>query len=170
MWYTPLVYPPQVFDFKKVSGAQYLDKNGEKQRNRPSDIIETTCVRDLHRADARSYGTYMFLEFVHRYLRIFVIRGRKPRDIIKDAVFCILFIGLWRRDIKLRRLSNQATLGPNNVATLVENFITTQTATDVLITCNMVVLLSILFTRRFPNIRMDLSRISSRFSEYVFQV
>ena len=120
-------------------------------------------------ADPRDRGTYLFYEFVHRYLRIFVIQDRAPRDIISDAVFCILFIAFWRRDIKLRQLSNRYNLGPNT-ASVTQNFITTQTATDVLITCNMVVLSSLLFSKNFPNVRVDLSRMSSRFSEYVFQV
>ena len=146
-----------------------MDANGEKKRNRPFDIEETRHIRDHLLADARDYGTFLYVEIIHRYLRIFVIHDRMPRDIIKDAVFCILFIGIWRKDIKLRQLYNKGRLGPK-IANLLQNFMTSQTATDVLITCNQIVLLSILFNKEFPNVNIDVSRMSSRFSEYVFQV
>ena len=157
-----------MFDFEQVHATQYKDAQGKKQRARHFDIKETSHVRDHLLADPRDYGTYLFVEFVHRYLRIFVIQERTSRERVKDAIFCILFIAFWRRDIKIRQLANRGNLG--TIASVTKNFITSQTATDVLITCNQVVLLSLLFKSRFPNVMIDLSRMSSRFSEYVFQV
>ena len=150
--------------------AQSLDSAGKVvERHRPFEIKETHRVRPHLLSDPRTYCSYLFVEFVHRYLRIFVIQDRAPRDIISDAVFCILFIAFWRRDISLRQKADNTNIGVTT-ASLCKNFITSQTATDVLITCNMVVLASLLFRKRFPNVRFDLSRMSSRFSEYVFQV
>lgn len=117
-----------------------------------ASVTEVTKVRDEMLQDDEYYGIYLYVEFCHRYLRIFVIKGRSPDDIVMDAAFCIMFIGFWRRDIKLR----------SHCASLTHNFITTETARDVLISCNMAILLVKCFGVCFPNVYFDISRCSSR--------
>lgn len=115
-------------------------------------VTEVTKVRDEMQKDDEYYGIYLFVEFCHRYLRMFVIKGITPDQIVKDAAFCIMFIGFWRRDIKMR----------GRFANLTNNFLTVETARDVLISSNMAILLVKYFGIHFPNIFLDISRASSR--------
>lgn len=155
----------QVFDFEKVKAARV---NGQR-RTRAFEVRECSRVRDLLKESGETYGTYLFVEFCHRYLRIFLIHGRSPKNVIEDAAFCILFIGLWRRDIDLRSKASAGQLGPK-ASTLQANCLSYQTCTDVLVTCNSVILGAMLFSKEYPKFVCDFGRMSSKFSEYVFQV
>ena len=104
-----------------------------------------------------------------RYLRIFLLPDQPVTSKVQDASFCILFLAFWKRDIDHRQKENSKLRGATT-STLGCNFITSQTCTDVLITCNMVINCCTLFRTNFPQVRVDFSRMSSRFSEYLFQV
>lgn len=97
-----------------------------------------------------------------------MIKGRQPVDIVGDAAFCIMFIGFWRRDIDLRA-NESASLGPK-VARFDQNCLTNETCHDVVLTCTTVILSMKLFWTHYKNVKVDWSRVSNRFSEYLFQV
>ena len=46
------------------------------------------------------FGNYLWVEFIHRYTRIFVVSGRTVDECIVDAGFCITFLGRWQQSIK----------------------------------------------------------------------
>ncbi|KAL0017899.1 hypothetical protein WJX77_006834 [Trebouxia sp. C0004] len=55
-------------DFKTNTKAQDIKERGE--------VEEVRDVRDVLIKDDEFYGTYMYINFLHRFLRIFLIRGR----------------------------------------------------------------------------------------------
>ena len=79
-----------MFDFELVH---------ETNRNCAFEVRETTSVRDVLIADATEYGTYIFLEFCHRYLCILVIKDRTPEHIIEDATRCSMKITVMMHEV-----------------------------------------------------------------------
>ena len=130
--------------------------------------LQTSIIRDFLKSNADTYGTYLYVEFCHRFLRPFVIKDTTPVHAAEDAAFCIMFIGLWHRDIdQWATNKNWKEQEANNRGV---NCITNETCDDVLIACNMLIQVIVLFREKYPNVLIDFSRLSSRFSEYVFQV
>jgi hypothetical protein len=92
-------------------------------------------------------------------LLLLALQGRPVRDVIVDAAYCIIFLGMWRRDVV-----------NNPRADIRTSYITTETHSDMLLACNAVILTAMVFGMHYPGVKIDWSRMSSRFSEYVFQV
>lgn len=155
-------------------------------------IHETTKVRDYlalqEKANGLSWGNAMFIEFGHRYLRPFVVKDQPLQQIISDCVYCICFVGFWRRDIMMRsgtlkeghkngRFAKQKKSGASAAAAaarkskinMKENFMTMELMNDVLISCQMLILDIIMFGKKHPKVKFEAGRFSSRFSEYTFQ-
>lgn len=124
-------------------------------------ITEVNRVRTYLLQQPHDYGTYLYVNLCHRFLRMFVIKDLTPREVVKDAAFCILFLGFWKRDLKI--------IQPQEYIDLRQHFLTSETFQDVLICCNVIILVVELMAQEHPHIRIDFSRLSSRFSEYVFQ-
>ena len=91
-----------------------------------------------------------------------------PLAKVEDASFCIMWMGFWHRDLEQRK---QAA-GPQEkgMIDMVKNFMTKNTADDINFSCQIVILSVKLFRERFPHVKIDYSKMSSRFSEYLFQV
>lgn len=72
---------------------------------------------------------------VCRYTRMFVIKTLTPAELLRDAAFCMAFLGYWR-------LSVEAYHDPKDPhsPSLRQNFLTEETFKDLLISCNNVVL------------------------------
>lgn len=130
-------------------------------------------MRDYFRQHSVLYGSYLITEFFHRYTRIWVVNHRTPSDVARDAAFCIWFIGLWREDLNRteEKLSNegQANKRQQPLSSLTENCFTAQTCDDIIISCTMVIIAILVFQKQHPGAIFEPSRLSSRFSEYVFQ-
>jgi len=77
-------------------------KDGSSHYSGRFVIEEVTKVRDALKQAPRQRGAYWYMEFCHRFLRIFLIPGRDPGLCVQDAAFCIMFLGFWRRDVSLR--------------------------------------------------------------------
>ena len=104
---------------------------------------------------------------------------RKPLQVVEDAAFCLQWLGFWRRDVKQRHdvnsfKANKKMPGLKAVSKMVanseENLMTSRTMEDVTFTCQMVILSVKLFRDHFSHVKIDFGRMSSRFSEYLFQV
>lgn len=115
------------------------------------------------------WGTYLYLEFLHRYTRAFVMNN-SPEQCIKDAGFCITFLGRWHQSLldQPRRSHD----GSPPMVILKKNFLTMQTFKDSLISLNVLVLM-VLALRRFSQatgrkVQWVPSYLSSRFVEYTF--
>lgn len=80
-------------------------------------------------------------------MRVFVIRGRTPQDIIEDCAYCMFFVIFWRRDVQQRKYTK-----------LQKNFITSETYQDVLCLCQSLVVTVKWFRQKFPNVVFDPSR------------
>lgn len=215
----------KVFDF--VLGKQQAGVHGETISGKhPEKVVhEVAHVREALQKDDGHYANYLYIEFCHRYLRMFVIKDRTPMEVVKDAAFCILFIGFWHRDIgvqsndlkvgsvmrratdselsSLRRntrtrrskSSSNPTIGLGPQPSIVKagrvkvvkasqaarrtvrkdianmtNMITRETSQDVLSSCMMMILAVKLFREHYNTVKFEPSRMSSRFSEYVFQL
>lgn len=82
------------------------NQSSGKSTNTLVGIHETTKVRQQlakqEEAGELSWGNAMFIEFGHRYLRPYVVKDQPLEQIISDCVYCILFVGFWRRDIMIR--------------------------------------------------------------------
>ena len=63
----------------------------------PAVVTEVTTLRTALRAMPEYWGTYMFVEFLNRYERIFTVKGRSPAQCVVDAAFCLTFGGRWRQ-------------------------------------------------------------------------
>ncbi|GAX85923.1 hypothetical protein CEUSTIGMA_g13339.t1 [Chlamydomonas eustigma] len=164
----------KVFDFCRQSAkSRPLGENDTilqvpDYRKRPHVMVETDIVRENVRSSgAENYGLYMFLEFGHRYLRMFL--ERRPIDIVKDAAFCIMFIAFWRRDIDIRARASAADTNGPRTARYDSNCLTSQTCHDIVFTCTGLILSVKLLREQFPSTKIDFSRFSSGFSEYFFQ-
>lgn len=118
-----------------------------------------TAIRDFLHSQTDGYGTYLFVEFAHRYVSTFVVKDKAIEDIIKDVGFVLAFLALWEKGI----------LDHNNTFNLKQNFITRETKVDIIISLNNIILAILLFRKYFPNIKLVPSRVSSRFVEYMFQ-
>lgn len=166
----PHWYMLQLFDFRLVREPVQTEGKTEGKRHRPQAVQEVTTIREKLEKMKVERGTYMFIEFAHRYLRIFLLQGQTPEQCIEDAAFCINFIGFWTRDIELRAKAAEGQEGPNQF-TLKDNCLTRETCQDILISCNNVILLARIFSEdeHLSKVKVDMSRLSSRFSEYLFQ-
>ena len=82
-----------------------------------------------------------------RFLRIFVIRDRDPRDVIIDCGYVMHFLYFWKKDIQIRK-----------VADVKHNILTTETYQDMLSVAQCVILAAKVFAERFPNVLFDPSR------------
>jgi hypothetical protein len=87
-------------------------------------------MRNFANKQPDAYGLPLMLEFGHRFLRPFTVKGRSPREVVEDAAFCISFLKHWR----------QAVLGAPHLS-LKRNFLTHETETDALIACNNAIML-----------------------------
>ncbi|GAX84874.1 hypothetical protein CEUSTIGMA_g12295.t1 [Chlamydomonas eustigma] len=153
------------------STSEHSSNVKQALRKRPYLMMETDNIRKaLLSSPADNYGLYLFIEFGHRYLRMFLLKDRQPIDIIKDAAFCIMFIGFWRRDIDLRaaEADKDAAVGAKS-ARYDSNCLTPQTCHDIVFTCTLLILSTKMFKEHFPRVKIDFSKFSSRFSEYFFQ-
>ncbi|GAX85103.1 hypothetical protein CEUSTIGMA_g12523.t1 [Chlamydomonas eustigma] len=110
-------------------------------------MVETNIIRKaLLDSSAENYGLYLFIEFGHRYLRMLLLKGRQPIEVVKDAAFCIMFVGIWRRDIDLRAQESKDNVGAKT-ARYDNNCLTPQTCHDIVFTCTMIILSTKLFRR-----------------------
>ena len=110
------------------------------------------------------YGTYLFMEFFHRFTRIFVVK-RSVEDSLKDVGFCLAFLGRWHQSI-VEQLNGPA------MANLKKNFITAETYKDCIIALNSLVLL-VLYLKKVETetgVKQEWvpGRMSSRHVEYTF--
>jgi hypothetical protein len=104
-------------------------------------------------------GLLFFVMFFHRYLRIFVVKNRKPVEVLQDCGWCLAFLGYWHKSIvDFGQKHNYAS-----------NFLTNETFQDMIISLNNVVLMVAFFAQYLPNVKLGFSRLSSRFVEYMFQ-
>ena len=152
----------QVFDFKSIK---------DPSKKRPFSIVETTTVRDFIRGLGPTYhGLYLYIEFGHVFLRIFLMQGT-PLQAVQDANFCILFTCFWRRDIEQRQTAAIGNVdGKAKIVNIANNAVTSVLFDDVNITGQTVTLAVALFMRRHREARVDFGRSSSKWSEYLFQV
>lgn len=152
----------QIFDF-----IQVREGSGGTQRLL---VKEKSDVRELLKAEAKKGGpdagdyrvTYLYIDAVHRFLRIFLIKGRTPEQIIADAAYFIMFMTFWRRDLQQRE-----------GVSLTQNCLALQLCRDSLITCASVILSCKIFrvwSEHGRPVKVDFSHWSSRWSEYLFQV
>lgn len=95
--------------------------------------------------------TYLFCVIItcngYRFLRIFLIRGRSPADIVEDCAYCMFFVVYWRRDVEQRAHTS-----------LKKSFITAETYQDVLCICQAIIVKIKWFKQKFPNVVFDPSR------------
>ncbi|KAK9841255.1 hypothetical protein WJX74_002633 [Apatococcus lobatus] len=117
----------RLFGFKK------LHPSGTQDARLPARTVEDTGIIEALDSTPDYYGLQLFLQFGHRFMRIFVIKDRSPREHAADAAWCIAFVGYWER--LLRDAKDTAHIN------MKENFITRQTKQDVLIACNCMDLL-----------------------------
>ena len=82
-----------------------------------------------------------------RYLRTFMMEEQDVDAILKDCAFCITFVGIWRRDVLAR---------PG--VDLRKGFLTRETATDDLSSCQTLVLAVKLFREHYQDVKMVPSR------------
>lgn len=134
------------------------DLSWEESKNKAVAVGDGLRAALLREARGEHYGTYLYLEFLHRFLAIF-ITDMAPTEAITNAAFCMSFIGYW--DAAVRKLEKD----DNPFVNLRSNFLTMQTKKDVLIACNAVVLATKLM-REFckekkvrPEIALDLPAV-----------
>lgn len=82
-----------------------------------------------------------------RFLRIFVLRERNPREVIIDCGYVMHFLYFWKKDIQIRK-----------VADVKNNILTAETYQDMLSVTQSVILAARVFAERFPNVLLDPSR------------
>lgn len=240
----------KLFDFRIKRGRR--DTAAGKDLS-DTEVTESDSIRTFL-WEKQHYGEWLFINFGHHFLRIFVIKNLAMVEIIKSATYCNLFIGFWVRDIQLdeskdvdSRWSKHETLHPVTTVksgvnerttddplvdlgvsgagrgkgragrgtrgkgkgrgngrgiggiggerrlrrpvekdeedlytappnhpdlkafTIKLNCLSSETRTDVMLACQSVILTVILFREQFPSVRLEPSRLSSRFSEYGFQ-
>jgi hypothetical protein len=122
-------------------------------------VYEKSTVRDAFRTGGDYYGLWLFLTFAHTYTRIFIMKDRQVIQVLEDCGFCLAFLAYWRKGMDDIKVST----------TIKDNFLTSETYQDIVLSLNAVVLLAKLFALRFPNMKFDPSRFSSRYVEYMFQ-
>ncbi|KAK9822335.1 hypothetical protein WJX74_009162 [Apatococcus lobatus] len=150
-------------DAKNKQSLDGAIKIFDLRRQKPSGkceevpLTDQSSTRRVYLVHPEDRAGYMFLEFGHRYLRTFMMEERDMDAVLHDCAFCITFVGIWRRDVLAR---------PG--VDLRKGFLTRETATDVLTSCQTLVLAVMLFREHYPHVKMVPSRLSSRFSEYVF--
>ena len=95
---------------------------------------------------------------------MFVVKSMDVRNVIINCGFCISFLGYWRKSIVNHTVQDLS---------ITSDFITAQTRQDVIISCNMIVLLvkymRLWCQKHDVDLPLSAGRVSSRFSEYVFQ-
>jgi len=105
-----------------------------------------------------------FRFILYRYTSLFVVKNMDVRNVIINCGFCISFLGYWRKSIVNHTIQDLS---------ITSNFITAQTRQDVIISCNMIVLLvkymRLWCQKHDVDLPLSAGRVSSRFSEYVFQ-
>lgn len=129
------------------------------------EVQVTSKLREAMACRPEFHGCKLLVEFYHRFARIWTIKERTPSQHVKDAAYCITFLGYWHKSI--------AELADKHVNISVkQNFITLETKRDVLIACNAVII-GVVIMRRFSEevhpVPYNPGRWASRFSEYVFQ-
>lgn len=87
----------------------------------------------------------------------------QPRQAVKAAAFVLACLGFWETSIR----NSEGRLN------LKDNFLTCETKKDIIIACNFVILVAT-YMRQFCEkndvfVKVDYSRLSSRFTEYGFQ-
>jgi len=118
-----------------------------------------TNIIDKLKDDGDHFGVYMFLTFMHKYTKIFLLPDMTIEDTLKECGWCLAFIGYWDMS-----LSNS-----NGMYNKKQNFLTLQTKQDVIISLNVVVLSISFFSQRFPNFKFNAHRLSSRPAEHKFK-
>jgi len=90
------------------------------------------------------------------------------KQAVEDASFCLTFMLYWRH-----WLQEVAPKGakPSHIGkfSIKDHFITRETFLDVILMCQARILLVKLYREKYPSFRIVGDRLSSRFSEYVFQ-
>jgi hypothetical protein len=129
------------------------------QRTGKAEAVST--IRDALGHDVDYMPLLWYVEFLHRFLSIFMVDTLSPSEVVCNAGYCIAFLGYWD-------MCNQHIPGCTKY-----NFLTAETKKDVLIACNMVVLMT-KFVRMWcmhhgTFFKFAYGRISSRFCEYAFQ-
>ncbi|EFJ46900.1 hypothetical protein VOLCADRAFT_105344 [Volvox carteri f. nagariensis] len=136
-------------------------------RDTLADVGRSEAGGEGPTADGTVYGTWLYLEFMHNYMSIFNVE-MTPKDAIERAAFILVFIGHWETALRKAAAKN-----PKLGATLKDNFLTSETKQDVIITMNNVILMAKYMrdfcVRNKVLVKCDFGRLSSRFAEYCFQ-
>jgi hypothetical protein len=108
-------------------------------------------------------GDLMFLEFLHRHVRLTWLKNRQPVDLILDAAWCIFFVMAWEEHVYL---SQQVDCFNNKLDG--KACLTQQTLDDVIIHCEEIILG--IWTQKAiaPEEQFVCDRRSSRWAEYLF--
>ena len=118
----------------------------------------TDRVRKACFSQPELLGVAWYLELCHRFTRIFLVKSRTTQQILEDCGWCLAFMGYW-----------DMAVTHDNTCDKTVNFITLETKMDLVMLLQAVVLTIKLFGMYFPNVKLSLSRFSSRFAEYAFQ-
>eukprot|EP00887_Chlorella_sp_A99_P004122 scaffold23.g4122.t1 len=62
-------------------------------------VTPVSTLRDAMLREPAYWGAYLLIDFLHHYLRIFVVKGRSPAECVRDAAFCIAFVSWWHHSL-----------------------------------------------------------------------
>ena len=140
-------------------------------------LSETTVVREAL-CNAADYPTWLYINCAHRFFRIFWLKGRTPLEKVQDAAYVIMLLGFWKRDFTLRSGKGSNFVWGNGISPrqvpitakdVKSNFIAMELFRDTELTCMNLILGVNLFRTHYNKYMFILSRMSSKYNEYLFQ-
>jgi hypothetical protein len=109
---------------RRLSDIEYDSATGT---HKPS-----TALRNFLDKDLSMYGTFLYVELMHRFASLFTL-SPNPADAVRTAASVIALMGYW--DVTVRKnAAPPASLDPKL------NLLTRETQSDVIIACNAIIL------------------------------
>jgi hypothetical protein len=143
-------------DKQHFAGCMRLFDIKIEHTNGKASIVDV--MRKAFRDDPDYVGVAWYLELCHKFTRVFLVKKRRPEDVLEDCGWCLAFLGYWDMHV-----SNDSACNKK------KNFLTAETKTDMILLLQSVVLYIHVFARLYPNVYIALDRLSSRYAEYAFQ-
>jgi hypothetical protein len=120
-------------------------------------VVEDRTILHAFAGDADYRGLHLFLQFCHRFARIFLIRTLSPSEMLYECGWCLAFIGYWDMSVTHSKKETKKA-----------NFLTLETKVDIILLLNGMVLAIKTFSTYHGNIMFTPWRWSSCYAEHTF--
>lgn len=147
----------RLFDFKREQRG--VHKGGKSWT--VECVLPTDTIRRRLALTPEYRGLWWYLEFCHRFTRLFLVKGLDPREIAYGCGWCLSFLGYWH-------LATSVGVKANTLS-MAKNFITMELWTDIASTLNSMLLLLRVYHDHFPHVRFTPGRLSTKYCEHTFQ-